>query len=154
MSRGELVARHDMIDHVEEHNRTISGYPILRWRGLSGMQTKSLNVLGDPRVGVSFQRKAWVDTETNIYGLKYSAKSVHDALLARGVKRGIQFENNLSSRITAEELACWKEYLHTWQGNKHVQHYPGTTLRNKDNNLQVQIAHPTPATLTETLQGS
>eukprot|EP00808_Paulinella_micropora_P000628 g51712.t1 len=76
------------------------------WIGKRHADEELERELWDPRVVVSFQHKAWVDTETNIYGLKHSAKPVHDALLARGVKRCIQFEDNLSSHITAEAETC------------------------------------------------
>ena len=50
--------------------------------------------LWDNRVDVSFQANAWVDSETNLYGLS-KAKMVFDQL-----GQSVQFEDNLSSHKT------------------------------------------------------
>ena len=50
--------------------------------------------LWDAGVDVSFQENAWVDSETNAYGLK-KMRPIHDALNERGIPVAVLFEDQL-----------------------------------------------------------
>ena len=59
----------------------------------------------DPRVLVSFQKHAWMDSRTNIHGIV-------NAGAACGVSEPeVKFEDNLSSHKTEEVIEAWTKYL-------------------------------------------
>jgi len=89
----------------------------------------------DPRVKVTFQKKAWLDTDTNLLYIS-QMKDIHDTLTSKGLKSVI-FEDNLSSHITAESKTAWAEML---PKSKHVLFPPHTTycLQPVDRHIGIQ----------------
>jgi hypothetical protein len=63
-----------------------------------------------PWVKVSFQKNAWLDTDTNVYGLSL-VSPVHDRLRQAGHRKIVQFEDNLSAHLTDEVKEAWKQHL-------------------------------------------
>jgi hypothetical protein len=63
-----------------------------------------------PDVVVSFQDNAWVDAQTNIYSLQKVLKPVDNFLGEEG-KKGVLFEDNLSSHLTDAVVEHWSQEL-------------------------------------------
>jgi hypothetical protein len=66
-----------------------------------------------PNVTVSFQKCAWVDTQTNVYGMQQLA-GLRDVLIQKGAKVAVKFEDNQSAHKTDQALASMERFLANW----------------------------------------
>jgi hypothetical protein len=82
------------------------------WTGSDKAGEPKERDLWDPRVLVSFQEHAWVDSATNIHGLS-EMEELAEALELLGFSP-VQFEDNLSAHLTAEVKQAWGQYLPRW----------------------------------------
>lgn len=62
---------------------------------------------------VSFQKCAWVDTATNVYGMKQLAE-LRDHLISLGAKIAVKFEDNQSAHKTEFAIASMALHLSSW----------------------------------------
>jgi hypothetical protein len=64
--------------------------------------------LWHPNVIVSFQKNAWVDTETNLFFTEKVVAPLNNKLITQGVSNAVCFEDNLGSHHTSSALDAWK----------------------------------------------
>jgi hypothetical protein len=65
--------------------------------------------LWDKRMTVSLQSNAWLDSQTNIYGI--SQMTDLNATMEELCLKAVQFEDNLSSHKTEEVIEAWRTFI-------------------------------------------
>ena len=94
----------------------------------------------DPRVIVSFQENAWVDTVTHLHGLKEVMGPINQYLgnLGDEKMRGVQFEDNLSSHNREEVFKFWEEVLEHFEPPQFVPKNMTEVIQVVDRHLGIQ----------------
>ena len=90
----------------------------------------------DPRLVVSFQENAWVDTKTHLHGLSEVMGPINE-YLGKVKMRGIQFEDNLSSHNREEVFRFWEENLSHFETPQFVPKNMTETLQVVDRHLGI-----------------
>ena len=80
------------------------------WKGTDKKDGSKERDEWNPNVTVSFQENAWVDAQTNIYGIEEQAKN---PFFTSG-EEFIQLEDNLSSHKTEAVDRAWRLHLPHW----------------------------------------